>query len=616
MGSPKQPNLYMELIVVQKIPVTRDGKRGSEVLLIDSADIVKIDRSKEKEYLVHTGTEQYFLDISLDSIEEWLFEDGFRLLDSTNLVNMNHVAEYDYRRGIVYLSENRKEAKTASAARIHKEHIEKVMQMLQIARENELEGIYDTSREKKLENLMMHVDERFIRSYDTIRAVTEKRWVEEKIRHMAYHDNLTDLPNRILFQERVTQSFAQAQQDGTMLAVIFLDLDRIKIINDTLGHHIGDELLKHISRRLKRFVREEDTVARFGGDEFIILLNNLRHVDEATTFARAIPQLFQEPFVHESHELYITASIGISIYPQDGEDADTLIKNADVAMYRAKEKGGNTFQLYHSDMNLRSMERLNLEIQLRKAMERKEIEVHFQPLVDLRSGRIFGMEALMRWLHPKLGTVSPGEFIPMAEETGLIIPIGNWVLEESCKQNKRWNDLGYGPLCVSVNISVHQFQQPNFVQIVRDTLSSTGLDPGLLCLEITENVAMKNVTYIIDTMSRLKQLGVRISIDDFGTGYSSLSYLKRFRVHTLKIDQSFIRDLTKDEDNEAIVTALIAMSHKLKMKSLAEGVETVEQLEFLRRHGCDEIQGYVFSKPLPERDFESIIRENKMLYQT
>jgi diguanylate cyclase (GGDEF)-like protein len=600
---------------MQKIPVTRDGKRGSEILLIDSADIIKIDVIKDRDFLVHTKDGQYYLVISLDSIEELLFEDGFRMLDSTNLVNMNHVSEYDYKRGIVYLDENRKEAKTASAARIHKDHIEKVMQMLTIARENELEGIYDTSREEKLDFITKQPgDERFTRSYDTIRAVTEKKWAEEKIHYMAYHDLLTELPNRASFQLKLKQSFELAQQDGTMLAVIFLDLDRIKLINDTLGHHVGDELLKYTARRLKRFVREEDTVARFGGDEFIILLNQMRHVDEAAVFAKAIPQLFQEPFQHEQHELYITSSIGISIYPNDGEDIDTLIANADVAMYRAKEKGGNTYQFYHSDMNLRSLERLNMETQLRKALERGEIEVHYQPLVELQDGRIFGMESLMRWNHPKLGMISPGEFIPVAEETGLIVPIGNWVLEESCRVNKRWNDLGYGPLCISVNISVHQFQQPNFLNFVRDTLAESGLDPSLLCLEITENVAMKNVSYMIETMSKLKQLGIRISIDDFGTGYSSLSYLKRFRVHTLKIDQSFIRDLTRDEDNEAIVTALIAMSHKLKIKSLAEGVESQEQLDFLREHGCDEIQGYVFSKPLPEPDFEQIIRENKSLY--
>jgi diguanylate cyclase len=605
----------MELNSMQKIPVTRDGKRGSEIFLIDSADIVKIDVIKDRDFLVHTKDGQYYLVISLDSIEELLFEDGFRMLDSTNLVNLNHVSEYDYKRGIVYLDENRKEAKTASAARIHKDHIEKVMQMLKIARENELEGIYDTSREEKLEFISKQPgDERFTRSYDTIRAVTEKKWAEEKIHYMAYHDLLTELPNRTSFYHQLKQSFELAQQDGTMLAVIFLDLDRIKIINDTLGHHVGDELLKYTARRLKRFVRDEDTVARFGGDEFIILLNQMRHVDEAAVFAKAIPQLFQEPFQHEQHELYITASLGISVYPNDGEDIDTLIANADVAMYRAKEKGGSTYQFYHSDMNHRSLERLNMETQLRKALERGEIEVYYQPLVGLHDGRIFGMESLMRWRHPKLGMISPGEFIPVAEETGLIVPIGNWVLEESCRVNKRWNDLGYGPLCISVNISVHQFQQSSFLSLVRDTLTATGLDPSLLCLEITENVAMKNVSYMIDTMSKLKQLGIRISIDDFGTGYSSLSYLKRFRVHTLKIDQSFIRDLTRDEDNEAIVTALIAMSQKLKIKSLAEGVESQEQLDFLKKHGCDEIQGYVFSKPLPEPDFEQIIRENKSLY--
>lgn len=600
---------------MQKIPVTRDGKRGSEVFIIDTQDVVKIDKIREREYLIHTLHDQYYLDISLDSIEEWLFEDGFRLLDSTNIVNMNHVTAYDYKKGVVYLGDRtEKLPKKASVARIHKEHVENIMQMLDRANTLQLE---EGNAKSSLENFGSALgDDRFLRSYATIRAMNEKKEIESKIHHMAYHDSLTNLPNRLLFQQKLIHSFQDAAASGKMMAIVFLDLDRIKIINDTLGHHVGDQLLKYLGNKLKQFINEDNIVARFSGDEFIILLNNIKHVDEATQFAKSIPHLLSDPYVHDEQELFVTASIGISFYPQDGMDADTLIKNADTAMYRAKEKGGNTFQLYHPDMNFRSMERLQLEIQLRKAIDRNEIIVYYQPLLDLESGQIFGMESLVRWQHPTLGMVSPGEFIPLAEETGLIIPIGNWVLEQACTQNKLWYDMGLGPLTVAVNISAHQFQQPGFIQVVKETLQRTGLDPHLLTLEITENVAMKNVSYIIDTMAKLRQLGVYIAIDDFGTGYSSLSYLKRFRVHTLKIDQSFIRDVTTDEDNAAIVKALIAMSRQLKLKTLAEGVETQEQLKFLKEHGCNEIQGFIFSKPLPNTDFENMIREGRCLYQT
>jgi EAL domain-containing protein (putative c-di-GMP-specific phosphodiesterase class I) len=365
---------------------------------------------------------------------------------------------------------------------------------------------------------------------------------------------------------------------------------------------------------LKVYVKDIDIIARFSGDEFIILLTNISHVDEATGFAKGLPSVLKDPFMVDNSELIVTASIGISLYPQDGTDAETLIKNSDIAMYRAKEKGGNTYQIYNSEMNKRSLHRLNIEVDMRKAIERNEFLVYYQPLVDLKSGKMFGMEALIRWKHPVYGMINPGEFIPLAEETGLIIPLGNWVLRQACNQNRIWLEQGYPPLCVSVNISVNQFHQSNFYNVIEEVLLESGLDPQLLCLEITENVAMQNVSHIIDMMNKLRQLGVRISIDDFGTGYSSLSYLKRFRVHTLKIDQSFIRDVTSDEDNAAIVTALIAMSHRLKIKSLAEGVETKEQLDFLLSQGCDEIQGYVFSKPMPSEQFEEMLIQKKSLY--
>ncbi len=602
---------------MQKIPVTRDGKRGSEVIVLDSSDVVRIDNIRDRVYIIHTKDEQFYLDISFDSIEEWLFEDGFRMLDSTNIVNMHHVTEYDANKGIVYLGDRRSKAtKTASAARIQRKHIENVIQMLKIAKREEKRGIDDENRD--YDDWMRSIaatesDEKFLRSYITILAETERKRSEAKIVHMAYHDALTNLPNRLLFHERLNQAFADAESSGKMLAVIFLDLDRFKVINDTLGHHVGDELLKHFGKRLQSYVREEDTVARFSGDEFIILMTGIAHIDEVTEFVKGIPSLLYEPFVWEGHELFVTCSIGLSLYPQDGLDASTLIKNADTAMYRAKiEKGGNTFAIYRADMNQRSMERLNLEIDLRRALKKNEFTIYYQPLVNLRTGRILGMESLVRWVHPQKGMISPSDFIPLAEETGLIVPIGNWVLQEACRQNKAWHQMGFDSLCVSVNISASQFQQPGFVQFVKQTLEETGLEPGMLCLEITENVAMKNVAYIVDTMNKLKELGVRISIDDFGTGYSSLSYLKRFKVHTLKIDQSFIQDLTHDEDNAAIVSALIMMSQRLKIKSLAEGVETKEQLDFLRQHGCDEIQGYIFSKPLAAADFENLLKENDL----
>jgi diguanylate cyclase (GGDEF)-like protein len=597
--------------MTQKIPVTRDGKRGSDILLIDSHKVVKIDKIRDREYFIHTKENKYYLDLSLDSIEEWLYEDGFRLLDSGNIVNMKHVTEYDTRKGLVYLGDPlNKHTKTASAARIHKEHIEKVMSLLSPVPNDELiEEVHESLEAYVLQD----DDEQFSRSYATIRAMNEKKQAEDKIVHMAFHDSMTNLPNRLLFQDKLKQAFQEADRTGTMLAVIFFDLDRFKVINDTLGHHAGDSLLQYVASQLVTYVHKDDMIARFGGDEFIILLNGITDEKEIVDFVRGIPECLKEPYFFEKQELYITSSIGISIYPQDGTDVETLVKNADVAMYRAKEKGGNTFEIYHPEMNLRSLHRLNLEIDLRKALEREEFLVYYQPLVDLTTGIIFGMEALVRWNHPQWGMVSPGEFIPLAEETGLIIPLGNWVLRQACKQNRIWNLLGHPPLCVSVNISVNQFMQAGFVKFIEDTLIETGLSPKYLCLEITESVAMKNVTFIMDTMDKLKQLGIQISIDDFGTGYSSLSYLKRFRVHTLKIDQSFIRDVTTDEDNAAIVTALIVMSKQLKIKSLAEGVETQEQLDFLKESGCDEIQGYIFSRPLPADEFETLITDYKTL---
>ncbi|ULL14574.1 EAL domain-containing protein [Paenibacillus sp. H1-7] len=600
---------------MQKIPVTRDGKRGSEVLIIDVSHVVKIDKLREREIVIHTKDQQYYLDVSFDNMEEWLFEDGFRLLDNANLVNMNHIADYDQKKGIVFLGEkDRKHAITASAAHIHKDHIQNVMQLIQSADPSAAD--HNPSHHEELFARMINEtqDDSLLRSYATIHAMNERKRAEEQIVHMAYHDALTNLPNRLFFDERLSSCLEGAKRTGEKMAILFFDLDRFKVINDTLGHHVGDRLLQEFAHRLRVYVKEYDVVARFGGDEFMILLSRCTHSDEAAQFAKGIFQLLKEPFHIETHELFVTASIGISLFPDDGTDTETLLKNADNAMYRSKEKGGNSYHYYHPDMNKRSLHKLNMEIHLRKALERDELRIVYQPIVDLQNGHIGGMEALVRWEHPEWGMIPPSEFIPLAEETGLIIPIGSWILKQACLQTKHWLDQGYPPLCVSVNISAIQFHQRQFIPILEEVLAETGLSPSLLCLEITENVAMNNVPLIVETMHRLKKLGVRISIDDFGTGYSSLSYLKRFQVNTLKIDQSFIRDVTTDEDNAAIVTALIAMSQQLKIKTLAEGVETKEQLNFLLSRGCDEIQGYIFSKPVAPEEFELMVKENKSIF--
>ena len=598
---------------MQRIPVVRLGEKDPEIIIIDSNQVLKIDKIREREYIIHTQDEQYLLDVSFESIEEWLFEDGFRLIDSINIVNMNHVQHYDERKGTVYLGDpNHKQTKKASVARIQKEHIKNVTALLKLAEEETATEI--NSSEALIQAISQREsNELFLRSYATIQAITERKKAEAQIIHMAYHDTLTRLPNRQLFSNDLTRFFSQSNGD-IQGAVIFLDLDRFKIINDTLGHFVGDLLLNFIGQKLQSYMRDGDTIARFGGDEFIILLTNITNVDDVTTFVKGIPTLLSQAFTYENQELYVTASIGVSLYPNHGTDADTLIKNADIAMYRAKDKGGNTYEFYQSSFNYRSMERLSMEISLRRALERDEIKVYYQPLLDLSSGLIFGMECLARWKHPEWGMIAPSEFIPLAEEIGTILPIGNYVLQQACRQVKIWEKKGYPSLSVSVNISYYQFQQAGFVNFIAETLEREKLQPHRLCLEITENVAMKNLNLMMNTMTQLKELGVQIAIDDFGTGYSSLGYLKNFKVNTLKIDQSFIKDVTTDEDNAAIVTALIAMCRQLKIKSLAEGVETQEQLDYLKSKGCDEIQGYLYSKPIPQDEFEMVLRENRNLY--
>lgn len=434
--------------------------------------------------------------------------------------------------------------------------------------------------------------------------VSDKRNLMKDLVHQAHHDALTGLPNRLLFNEHLSQALAQARRKQSMLAVLFLDLDRFKLINDTMGHNIGDLLLKAGSERLYQALREGDTIARQGGDEFLVLLPEINQEAEAASITKRILDVFLKPFVLDGNEIFISTSIGISLYPNDGSDLETLVKQADTAMYHAKELGRNNYQFFTPELNTRTHELLSLENSLRKALEREEFILHYQPQVDFNSGRIVGLEALIRWNSTSRGIVSPAAFIPIAEETGLIIPIGEWVLRKACKQNFAWQKQGYPPLCIAVNISARQFLEPNFIAVVAQILKETDLDPRWLEIEITESIAMEKGESSVEMLRSIKKLGVRISIDDFGTGFSSLNYLSRLPVDTLKIDQSFVRDICADANGEAVITAIILLAQNLRLKVIAEGVETETQWSFLKDKRCDEMQGYYFSKPLPAEDLE------------
>jgi len=434
--------------------------------------------------------------------------------------------------------------------------------------------------------------------------ITERRQAEEKIAFLAYHDPLTGLPNRLLLQDRLHQAIAQAERMNTTLALVFLDLDNFKKINDSLGHAAGDALLREVAQRLKRCVRDSDTLSRQGGDEFVLILRDLRGVDSCVPVLGKIMEALQEPFAWEDNELSTSASLGIALYPQDGRDFETLRKKADMAMYRAKEAGRNTYRFFDEEMDEEAVEHLLLRSGLRRAIERGEFLLHYQPQIDLSSGRVIGVEALLRWQHPEYGLVPPGRFIPIAEESGLIVPIGEWVLHEACRQTARWLQAGLPPLVVAVNLSAMQFRRHSVEQAVRQALADTGLPAVQLELELTESTLIQDVEQVLTTVRRLKHLGVKLSIDDFGTGYSSLSYLKRFDIDKLKIDQSFIRDLASNPDDAAIVHAVIQMAHSLGLRAIAEGVETPQLLQRLLAFGCDEAQGYHYAHPLPAAQFE------------
>jgi len=440
--------------------------------------------------------------------------------------------------------------------------------------------------------------------------ITARKAAEERIQYLAHHDALTALPNRTMFGELLHTTLALAQRHHRKFAVMFIDLDRFKIINDTLGHEAGDELLTEASHRLRQAVRESDIVARLGGDEFVILLQEIDGIAQVEMVAQRVLSSVTKPLMIADQECRVTASIGISVYPEGGQSEQELMKNADIAMYHAKESGKNNYQFYSNQRNVPSLERLALETSLRKALAREEFLLHYQAKLDLHTNRITGVEALLRWQHPDLGMVSPAKFIPLAEETGLIVPIGKWVLRTACAQTVAWQREGLPPVCMAVNISARQFHDERLLDDVRQALAETGLEPHLLELELTESMVMQDITRATRVLAAIKGLGVRLAIDDFGVGYSSLANIKRFPIDTLKLDRSFIRGIPADSEDKAITEAIIAMGRTLSLTVVAEGVETREQQAFLQQHACDEMQGFYFNKPIGATEFSEFLRSH------
>jgi diguanylate cyclase (GGDEF)-like protein/PAS domain S-box-containing protein len=450
-------------------------------------------------------------------------------------------------------------------------------------------------------------------SIGMIEDITERKRAVAHIEYLATHDALTGLPNHNLMHDRLTQATAHVRRTGGLLAVLYLDLDRFKVINDCFGHPVGDAVIRAVGDRLKALVRDGDTVARQRGDEFLVLLTDLQRLPDVYVVAQKALDAFAKPVSLQGREVHVAASIGISVYPQDAQTADALIENADAAMFRAKKLGGNTCQFFTREMSDETKRRVDLETQLRRAIAGDQLHLAYQPKVEVASGQIIGCEALLRWTHPELGAIPPAQFIPIAEESGQIVSIGDWVLRTAAAQNKSWLDAGLPPIVVSVNISARQFQQQDVAAWVLGALRDTGLAPESLELELTESLIAQDVDQAIHAINQLKSAGVKLSIDDFGTGYSNLGNLKRFRVDTLKIDQSFVRDILTDADDASIALAVISLAHSLRMRVLAEGVETVEQYEFLRLNGCDEIQGYYFSKPVPAGELGAMLKAHKQL---
>lgn len=439
--------------------------------------------------------------------------------------------------------------------------------------------------------------------------VTIAKELSLKMAYLAQHDFLTNLPNRALLNDRISQSIEIAKRDDVQLAILFIDIDNFKQINDSLGHEIGDAILQSVAQRLTSCVRSSDTISRLGGDEFVILLREEKNATDAAATAEKILAALHTPHCIQKNDIYLSASIGISIYPMDGLNAETLIKSADIAMYQVKNSSKSNYQFFNKEMNIQAAEKQFIEKNLRLALDKKEFTLHYQPKINLITQKITGAEALLRWTHPKLGEIKPEKFIPIAEDSGLILPIGSWVLGEACAQAKYWIDNGLWPITIAVNISAREFKQHNFVEHVRKTLSITGLDPRYLELEITETSLMLDIESSVLTLNALKDLGVKIALDDFGTGYSSLSYLKKFPIDVLKIDKLFIHDITSKNDKDSIISAIIIMASSLNLHIICEGVETQLQLSFLKSKQCDEGQGYYFSKPLSADNFGVLLAD-------
>jgi len=441
-----------------------------------------------------------------------------------------------------------------------------------------------------------------------IRDITERKRIEQELNHMATHDALTGLPNRLMFSQLLDHAIQSAHRNKKQLAVLFIDLDRFKIINDSLGHDAGDQLLKEMALRFRQTLRNVDVVGRLGGDEFVILVEDFNDIHQVDVLAHKILSTVIKPMVLMGEECRVTASIGISVYPRDAEDEQTLMKNADIAMYFAKEEGKNNYQFYSEKIHSMSSERLNIETNLRHALERNELSLNYQAKLDLKTRAITGVEALLRWNSRYLGSITPTQFIPIAEETGLIVPIGRWVIKTACAQNVSWQQQGLPPVCMAVNLSLRQLMNENLLQDIETTLKETGMLPNLLELEVTESMVMHNPAHFIPILSKIKNIGVRLAIDDFGTGYSSLAQIKNFPIDTIKVDRSFIRNLPQDLENKAITEAIIVMGKNLSLTVVAEGVETKEQENFLKEQVCDEMQGFYFSKPVEPESFAELLR--------